>query len=56
MVAILAVYLFAIEIISMETAHRRFLVLQDTNGELQFKTTCLSTDLCHRGKLLAKKK
>jgi len=46
-------YLFAVEIITMETAHRRFLVLQDTNGELQFKTACLGTDLCHRGKLLA---
>jgi len=54
MVAILAMYLFAVEVITMETAHRRFLVLQDTNGELQFKTACLGTDLCHRGTIVAK--
>lgn len=49
MVAILAVYLFAVEIITTHTTPRRFLVLHHTNDKLQFKTACLGPDQCHSG-------
>ena len=49
MVAIIAVYLFAVEVITMQTNPRKFLVLHHTNGKLQFKTACLGPDQCHRG-------
>ena len=49
MATILAVYLFAVEIITMQTTPRRFMVLQHTNNHLQFKTACLGPDQCHRG-------
>lgn len=49
MVAILAVYIFAVEVITMQTTPRKFLVLHHTNGKLQFKTACLGPGQCHRG-------
>lgn len=53
MVVALAVYLFAVEILTMQTTPRRFLVLHHTNDKLQFKTACLGPDQCHRGEPIA---